>query len=663
MFWFMVVNLLILLGLLARTTRSTAAQGGGYDEQYRPQFHFSARSGWLGDPDGMVRYNDKYHVFWWGHAVSNDLVHWEEQPYPMIGDNGSFVYFSGSVVVDEQNTAGFSHDGDEPMIAVYTMHDRATGEETQGLSISHDETLFHFYEGNPVLDSEDAAFRDPQVWWDEQNQRWLMIIALPDEHKVSFYASPDLKTWEHLSDFGPFGARSQAWEVPDLFQLPIDGDPNNLRWVLLCGMGPNKEQYFIGDWDGTQFTLDTAANGYLLRGEGLPGTVFADFEAGLPEGWTVEGEAISVGVTERLGLYRPTGFLGSGLLSTYTPESYSGDRGVVTITSPAFTVTNSAINFLLSGGAHGSQTAVNLIVDGAVVRRASGDGTLQMKWVGWDVSEFNGVQAQIQVVDDFTGADVGIVNVDHILFSDVLMETGREHANWLDFGPDYYAVRTYRDYDDAENRTVLMGWMGNWEYAQQVPTIWGKGVLALPREIELRSTPGGLHIFQRPIPALETLRTDAVHVSETELNGTRPLTEFTPTRNTYEIETAFEVTDPQARFGLRLAISEDGESISVGYDARTGNVFIDRTNPENGDFSAYFAKYAVAPLLPQDGLIRLHIYVDQSSVEVFANDGEVSLSAVMFPHSGSTGIELFSEGGSARLTTLQAWALTSIWGN
>lgn len=654
---------LLFLALAVRLTRSASAQGNGYNEPYRPQYHLSARSGWLGDPNGMVRYNGKYHVFWWGHAVSTDLVRWEEQPYPMTGDDGSFVYFSGSVVIDEENTAGFARDGIAPMIAVYTIHDRATGKETQGLSISHDETLFHFYEGNPVLDSEHAAFRDPQVWWDGELQRWVMIITLPEQRKVSFYASQDLKAWEHLSDFGPVGARSQLWEVPDLFQLPVDGDPNNPRWVLLCGMGPNKEQYFIGDWDGTQFTLDPEANGYLVTGKGLAGEVFADFESGLPEGWIIDGDAISVGENERLGLYKPTGLLGGGLLSTYTPGSYTGDRGAVTITSPSFTVSNRAVNFLLSGGAHGKDTAVNLIVNGEVVRSASGDSTMQMRWVGWDVSEFYGAQAHIQIVDDFTGADVGFVNVDHIMFSDVLMETGREHANWLDFGPDYYATRTYRDYDEAETRTVLMGWLGNWEYAREVPTSWGSGVLALPRELELRSTPGGLRIFQRPIPALETLRGDTVHVGKSELNGTRPLTEFTPTRNTFEIDTSFEILDPQARFGLRLALSENGEGVSVGYDARTGNVFIDRTNPENGDFSPYFAKYAVAPLQPQDGVIRMRIYVDQSSVEVFANDGEVSLSAVMFPHPSSTGIELFAERGRAQLTTLQAWELASIWGN
>jgi sucrose-6-phosphate hydrolase SacC (GH32 family) len=354
----------------------------------------------------------------------------------MVGDDGSFVYFSGSVVVDENNTSGFSRGDSSPMIAVYTMHDKTTGEETQGLSISYDATSFDFYDGNPGLDSDQAAFRDPQVWFDEATGRWLMVITLPERRMVSFYASYDLKAWEHLSDFGPVGARLQLWEVPDLFKLPIDGNSNNTKWVLLCGMGPNKEQYFIGDFDGTQFTLDSAANGYLLRGEGIPGIVFADFENGLPADWIVEGEPIAVGAGNNLGFYKVTGALGAGFLSTYTADSLSGDRGKATITSPTFTIENSAINFLISGGAHSNQTAVNLLIDGEVVRSASGDNTTHMVWVGWDVSEFADKQAQIQIVDDYTAGDVGFLNVDHIVFSDSLMETGREHANWLDYGPD-----------------------------------------------------------------------------------------------------------------------------------------------------------------------------------------------------------------------------------
>lgn len=176
--------------------------------------------------------------------------------------------------------------------------------------------------------------------------------------------------------------------------------------------------------------------------------------------------------------------------------------------------------------------------------------------------------------------------------------------------------------------TVLMGWLGNWEYARWVPTTWGEGVLALPREIELRSTAGRLRIFQRPIPAFAALRGDPVEVATVALDGARPLTEFTPTRNTYEIDAEFAVTDPQARFGLRLAVA-GRQSLTVGYDARLAICSL-TVRARKTAASFRFRQVCDRAAAAAGGrVIRLHIYVDQSSVEV-ANDGEVSLSAVMF---------------------------------
>ncbi len=661
---FMVVTRLMLVVLVLGTALSAIAQTKPsevpYTETFRPQYHFSPVSGWIGDPDGMVHYDGVYHVFWWGHATSKDLIHWTEQPYPMLGGDSSFYYASGSVVIDKQNTSSFGSGGPSPMIAIYSMHNNATGIETQGLSISNDYTNFNFYDQNPILTSDKPGFRDPQVFFDDQTKRWVMVIAFPDDRKVSFYASDDLKHWEHLSDFGPIGAQSQVWEVPDLFKLPVDGDPAKSKWVLLCGMGPNREQYFIGDFDGKRFTLDPAANGYLLRGEGIPGIVFADFEHRLPEGWKAEGRPIAVGTGDNLGYYKVSGYLGSGFLSTYPPSSYTGDLGTVKVTSPTFVIAKNAINFLMSGASYSNYTGVNLLINGAVVRSAGGDQTSQMKWVGWDVSEFKGAQAQIQIVDDYTAGGSGHINLDHILFSDTLMKTSREHANWLDFGPDYYAVRTYRDYDQVETRTITMGWMGNWEYAQDVPTSWGKGALALPRTLKLRTYSGGLRLVQQPISAVAELRQNEIQIGKLNMEGAKPLTEFRPQHNTYEMDATFQIVDPAARFGFRLAANGD-QGITVGYDAQTSNLFIDRTHPENGTFSAKFPKYATAPLQAQNGTIRLHIFVDQSSVEVFANDGEITMTALMFPNPNSTGIALFSEGGSAVMTSLKAWELTSIW--
>ncbi len=290
-----------------------------YSGKFRPQYHFSPVKGWIGDPDGTVHYNGTYHLFWWGHAESPDLVHWKQRPFPQVNlpgvDSGS-----GSVIVDLHNDSGFAIDGQNPpMLAFFTIFDAGDGHQAPGLAVSYDYTRFGYYDQNPLIVHEEKGFRDPHVFFHEPTRRYVMAIAIADQRKVGFYGSKDLKVWEHLSDFGPVGAHSQVWECPDLFQMAVDGDPNNKKWVMLVGMGPNTEQYFIGDFDGEKFTLDSAASGYLLRGEGIPGEVFADFENGLPEGWAVEGSDVLLKAGDGQGMFRTTGFHGSGFLSTYTP--------------------------------------------------------------------------------------------------------------------------------------------------------------------------------------------------------------------------------------------------------------------------------------------------------------------------------------------------------
>src|SRR5437879_6092918 len=144
-----------------------------YSEPYRPQYHFSPVTGWIGDPDGLIRYKNTYHLFWWGHAISSDLIHWKQLPKPMRGDDGSFAYFSGSVVVDRGTNP-------PPMVAVYTAHKRTGDSETQCISSSLEYTNFDYYAGNPVLDIGSASFRDPDVFWDAERKRWCMVVVLPE---------------------------------------------------------------------------------------------------------------------------------------------------------------------------------------------------------------------------------------------------------------------------------------------------------------------------------------------------------------------------------------------------------------------------------------------------------------------------------------------------
>ena len=227
--------------LLAVLTYAQDTPRDTMQEKYRPQYHFSPKKGWIGDPDGLVFTDGLFHLYWWGHAVSRDLVHWEEQPYPMKGGDGSFSYFSGSVVVDRDNTGGF---GKNSMIAFYTKHFRGDSlPETQAISVSDDGGLsYHYYEHNPVLDINKVFFRDPQVFWHEPSKMWKMVISLPDVQQIHTYESSDLKQWHYSRTFGDLGAKNSFWDCPDLFEHPVLGSDGTKKWVILIGRGPNRVQ-------------------------------------------------------------------------------------------------------------------------------------------------------------------------------------------------------------------------------------------------------------------------------------------------------------------------------------------------------------------------------------------------------------------------------------
>lgn len=629
-----------------------------FNEEYRPQFHFSPRSGWIGDPDGLIRYQNKYHLFWWGHAVSDDLVHWEEIVYPMRGDDGSFSYYTGSVVVDKNNTSGFGGGTKPPMVAIYTAHNKATGIQDQRLSFSTDYELFQYYSGNPVLNLDSKEFRDPDVFWHEATQKWIMCITLPLERKINLYSSGDLKSWEYMSSFGQAGAQEQVWEVPQLLQLPVDGNPSMRKWVMICSMGPNKMQYFPGQFDGTTFRLDAESESYLHKGVGVSGEVFQDFEDG-PGLWTVEGTSFGSGVANGTlpDQSLVSGFLGAKFASSY----HGGDATTGKLTSPAFTIEKNHINFLVGGGNNPGNLLLALMVNGSVVRSSTGHNSEALRWKGWDVSEFKGQQAHIVVMDNNTGG-WGHIVVDHIVFSDVSMNFDREHALWIDYGLDFYAGRAYRDYDKPDSIPVVwLGWMGNWEYANQTPTTWGRGAQSIPREIGLRSTEEGLRLEQSPLPSLEMLRGEASELQSLTVTDAYSLPGFPVPRNTYEIEAVFEVTGSAKQFGLNLFKSAAGKVV-LGYDAATSMVYLDRRYAGNASFSSQFPKISYAPVEVSGTTLKLRVFVDQSSIEVFVNDGEVVLTSLVFPYPGSTGAEIFSTGGATSLASVKAWELSSIWG-
>ncbi|MCA9201285.1 MAG: glycoside hydrolase family 32 protein, partial [Planctomycetales bacterium] len=203
---------------------------------------------WMNDPNGLVFFQGEYHLFYqhnphgntwghmsWGHAVSRDLVHWEHLPIALHDEYGVMI-FSGCCVVDHHNTSGFGKDGQAPLVAIYTGH--GYGKQTQDLAYSTDEgRTWTKYAQNPVIDLNEADFRDPKVFWHEPTQKWIMVVSLAVQKKLQFYGSTNLKQWNLLSEFGPAGAQEKPnWECPDLFELPIEGQPGQSRWVLEVDM-------------------------------------------------------------------------------------------------------------------------------------------------------------------------------------------------------------------------------------------------------------------------------------------------------------------------------------------------------------------------------------------------------------------------------------------
>jgi len=354
------------------------------------------------------------------------------------------------------------------------------------------------------LEYDDPDFRDPNVKWHDEIGRWVMVVALPQQHKVQFYASDNLIDWEYLSDFGPTGATGGIWECPDMFPIAVDGDPENIKWVLHVDMNPGAiaggsgSQFFVGDWDGETFTAD---------------------------------------------------------------ESISG--------------------------------------------------------------------------------------------GDVI---------WGDYGTDYYAAISWNNLPEEDGRRIMLGWMSNWLYANDIPTDPWRSAMAVPRTIHLETIEENLKLVQRPVDELQTLRENHVFADNISITDeAQSLQDLGISGKSYEFVVELEPGDANV-VGFKLREGENEETL-VGYDAVDGTVFVDRTNSGEDDFHEDFAQRNDAPARLIEGKIKLHVFVDWSSVEVFVNDGEATITNRIFPDPDSQNISFYAEGGNASVDQLDFWTLNSIWGN
>ena len=474
-----------------------------FDEPLRPQFHFTPPRYFMNDPNGLVHYQGEYHLFYqhnpfgetwghmsWGHAVSRDMLHWQHLPVALEEDNGVMI-FSGSAVVDRDNTSGLclpSGADRSCLIAIYTGHRK--DRQTQNIAFSNDRgRTWTKYAGNPVIDLGLKDFRDPKVIWHEPTKRWVMVTVLADQHRVRFFGSRDLKTWDTLSDFGPAGATGGVWECPDLFPLPVDGNTRDVRWVLDVDINPGAiaggsgGQYFVGTFDGQTFVNDNPSDRVL----------------------------------------------------------------------------------------------------------------------------------------------------------------------WAEYGKDFYATSSFADLPAGDRRRIWMGWISNWLYANDEPTITWRGAQSVPREVALRTVPDGIRLVQSPIAEL-----DALHVTKAPatIASTGPI----PGSADIRIDlTRGEWTEA----GIELS-NAAGEKVVVGVASSPLELFVDRRQSRNGaPFHKDYPGRHAAPVRWRNERIELRVLFDRSVLEVFANDGESVITDRVYPTQPLDRIAVRPAGGGRPV--VRVWEMRSVW--
>lgn len=242
-------------------------------EMFRPVYHHTPAYGWMNDPNGMFYKDGVYHLYFqynpygavwgnmhWGHSTSTDLMHWKFEGCAIVPDAWGAI-FSGSCVVDHENTAGF---GKEAVVAFYTSAKSTPWGDIQMQSMAYsldNGKTFTKYEGNPILTSSEKDFRDPKVFWYAPGKHWVMILAVGQHMEI--YSSVNLKEWKKESEFGAMqGAHGGVWECPDLVEIPVEGTREK-KWVLICNLNPggpfggSAAQYFVGSFDGKKFVNES----------------------------------------------------------------------------------------------------------------------------------------------------------------------------------------------------------------------------------------------------------------------------------------------------------------------------------------------------------------------------------------------------------------------
>ncbi|KAL2783842.1 glycosyl hydrolase [Aspergillus keveii] len=693
----------LLFGVSASTVHARPGPSKSYTEIYRPQYHFTPAKNWMNDPNGLVYDADEgvYHLYFqyspsgpkwgalsWGHATSKDLMHWTEQPVALLArgfpGNVTEMFFSGTVVIDEANTSGFGRKGKVPWVAMYTSYypveqvlpsGKHVLKDVQAQSIAYSldkgMTWTTYDAQNPVIAEPPTPyqdlykeFRDPGIFWHKETQHWVALVSLATQHKVLIYTSQNLKHWDFASEFGPVNAVGGVWECPNIFPLSLDG--KKTKWVLVLGLNPggppgtvgSGTQYVVGDFNGTTFTADANS---IYDGSGPEDSViFEDFEGDATfaaRGWTATGDLANASPAKGTlaGQNPVTGFQGQQLLNTFI----DGDATTGTLTSAPFDISHKYINFLVGGGSNVNETAIRLKVDGRTVHTSTGSNSESLAWQTWDVSKLQGQSALIEIIDNTTGG-WGHINVDQISFSNTRATS--TIANWLDWGPDFYAALGWNGLPQGQ-RTII-AWMNNWQYAQNIPTDPWRSAMTVPRHLALKTIDNKATLVQEPAGKWKSLTNHGRAFTFRKVESVRDLGRI---GKTLELELKFSSdrasSSEKAEFGVSVAATRDySHETRVGYDFSTQQVFVDRTRSGDTSFDGTFAGVYSAPLAPSsDGTVSLRILVDWSSVEVFGGEGEATITSQIFPAQNAVYGRLFSTGGKTADVKLRVREVRSTW--
>lgn len=663
---------------VAQVTHSAGALGV-YSEPLRPQVHFTPPAHWMNDPNGMFYHDGEYHLFYqhnpgasvwgpmhWGHAVSSDLMHWQNKPIALYPDELGTI-FSGSAVVDWQNSSGLGSNDNPPIVAMYTYHD-ANGEkqgridfQTQAIAYSLDKgQTWTKYAHNPVIKNPGIRdFRDPKVMWDENRNQWVMVLA--QKNHVGFYRSDNLLDWKLTSTFGKnIGSHGGVWECPELLRLKVPGS-EEYRYVLMVSIspgGPNggsATQYFVGDFDGAEFTLDEQWQTMLKPTDAnFPeGEIIDNFESGA-QGWTIDGNAFGNGATQGGHPEQPSpqGFEGEYLLNSFA----KGDAGTGSMASPVFTLNKNFINFAIGGGHHPGKVGVQLLVNGKVVREATGHNSENLRYASWDVSQWKGQSATIRAFDEEKGG-WGHIYIDDIVQADSPATNRVEPAVWLDYGTDNYAGVTFFTAPQAdEQRALFIGWMSNWLYANDVPTEKWRSAMTIPRELQLFKYKSQWRVKSVPVPELATLGKPALKLDRVPAHQTVSLPDQDPQQ---AVRFQFSVDMTGNNNALLTLSNAKGEHVGIALNKTLQQLVLDRRLSGQVDFSQAFVNPQIAPLSVDWHNIDFDIVVDRSSIEVFVNNGETVLTSLVFPASVLSSITL--EGQNTYMNNLTITPLSSVW--